>query len=642
MIALRFDTEKADHVSPILLSFPFDGIQLRLNQLWPDATSPLALSFDKPPFIGTTLRFENTWGSYSSPLQLYFDGNGPVEPPTPIDNTIGIECGVIWMLPSEPEINVTLSEACQALEVAASSVWHCEFSSGVETTTNWACKPALSIERVLPWQWYSEQRVNSSFNWAFTESFATNTTIDWLVPLNQQTNNAATWLNTLSTSIHTDVIWQDGLALHINQHVRYRGQKIAEQATLKWGFPAPQWKCSSQYQAPTSPMALQFNQQFSNQRGSVILRLTASPEVCKWYPGGGLIDANPVLPPLDFKVPITPQVRRSYIMQPQLSCIRVSDGLAIVLKSVSISQSRSQWASSGSVTFSSRIDAQRAANELLKISINGYDFFMWCEMPSESKSFGVSRYSATGRGRLAELSAPYIKAANYMNSTARSFMGLMGEIMANTGWTLASEITDFNVPATAFSYAGKTPAEAINMMANAIGAMLDIDSDTKTITVIPQWPTVPWDMTDAVPDLIAHDGVILEFTEKREIRPDANAVFVRGEQQGVAVKVKRSGSAGDNFAEDVVDKIITDVQAARMRGTAELANAGNKVSTSIRTKLMADLPPMRPGMLVGVQKGTEVFKSVCDSSSITASVNGSNGAVSVNQSATLLRNEVAA
>lgn len=328
-------------------------------------------------------------------------------------------------------------------------------------------------------------------------------------------------------------------------------------------------------------------------------------------------------------------------MQPQISCVRVSDGVAVVLKSVSISQSRSQWASSGSLTFSSRIDAERAANELLKISINGYDFYLLCESPSESKAFGKTSYSATGRGRLATLASPNRKAINYVNVVARSFIGLMADIVANTGWTVASQISDYPVPANAFSYAAKTPAEAINMMANSIGAMLDVNDETQTITVIPQWPVVPWNTASAIPDVILHDGVILEFNERIDIRPDANAVFVRGEQQGVAAKVKRFGTAGDNFAADIVDKLITDNQAARMRATAALANAGNKVQNSIRAKVIADLPPMRPGMLIGVRKGAEVFKSVCESFSINGSVNESTGMVTVNQTVTLLRNEVA-
>lgn len=325
-------------------------------------------------------------------------------------------------------------------------------------------------------------------------------------------------------------------------------------------------------------------------------------------------------------------------MQPQIICTRVSDDTVIVLKSVTRQISRGQWAASYSVTFSSRIDAERAKGELLKISINGYDFYMLCEQQSKTEAFGRSSYSASGRSRLAELSAPYKKAKNFVNTQARSFLGLMNDIVEYTVWTIASEITDFNVPAYAFSYSDKTPAEALHMIAAAIGAMLDVDDENKVINVIPQWPVTPWALNDTTPDIVLNPSVIIEHSEQTNVVPSANIVAVRGEQVGVYGHIKRAGSNGEDFANDVVDKLITDVQAARMRGTCELANAGNKVQNGIRTKIKADLPPMRPGMLVGVVFGETTYKSICDAVSISAAVSG-DAKVTVNQSPTLLRNE---
>ena len=57
--------------------------------------------------------------------------------------------------------------------------------------------------------------------------------------------------------------------------------------------------------------------------------------------------------------------------------------------------------------------------------------------------------------------------------------------------------------------------------------------------------------------------------------------------------------------------------------------------------VLADLPPMRPGMLIGVRKGAEVFKSVCEAWSISATVSESTGQVTVNQTVNLLRNKAA-
>ncbi|MGI2182444.1 hypothetical protein ACRN9F_09375 [Shewanella oncorhynchi] len=584
-----------------------------------------------------TLRFTKPWQNYTSPVRLRF-----IDTPVVVDNSFGIECGFSWFTLDAVEQALLLAEFSSDIESKIESPWENYNADEIAIDSVWLSNIANDSVLSIHWLFNLDTQTNTSVNWSLPIDHQVTLSVNWVVPDEHQIQSLINWLDIAAHQLHTAVKWIDGQEQESLLIIQYRGFVVDDEKSIKWGFHEPRWVCSTKYRPPVGKVTLRFNEPLSTQPNPIVLRFTASPNYCYWDDGGGLIDANPPLPTIDFKIPIEPQIRRSYLMQPQISCVRVSDGVAVVLKSVSISQSRSQWASSGSLAFSSRIDAERAANELLKISINGYDFYLLCESPSESKAFGKTSYSATGRGRLATLASPNRKAINYVNVVARSFIGLMADIVANTGWTVASQITDYSVPANAFSYAAKTPAEAINMMANSIGAMLDVNDETQTITVIPQWPVVPWNTASAIPDVILHDGVILEFNERLDIRPDANAVFVRGEQQGVAAKVKRFGTAGDNFAADIVDKLITDNQAARMRATAELANAGNKVQNSIRAKVMADLPPMRPGMLIGVRKGAEVFKSVCESFSISGNVNESTGMVTVNQTVTLLRNEVAA
>ncbi|MCB2381291.1 hypothetical protein KV201_03750 [Shewanella sp. SR1] len=606
------------------------------------------------------LRFSKPWLNKTSPITLRFVESGndvPVRVPITIpvdivvdfnvseiviDRTFGIEIGVSWFALDAVEQALMLAESAYDIESKTESPWLSYNADETDISSAWSSNIANDSTLSIAWLFNPDIRTDTSINWSLPIDHQVTLSVNWVVPDEHQIQSSINWLDISAHQLQTAVAWIDGQDQESPLIIQYRGIVVDDEKSIKWGFHEPRWVCSTKYRPPVGKLTLRFNEPLSTQQNPIFLRLTASPNYCYWDDGGGLIDANPPLPTIDFKIPIEPQIRRSYLMQPQISCVRVSDGVAVVLKSVSISQSRSQWASSGSLAFSSRIDAERAANELLKISINGYDFYLLCESPSESKAFGKTSYSATGRGRLATLASPNRKAINYVNVVARSFIGLMADIVANTGWTVASKISDYPVPANAFSYAAKTPAEAINMMANSIGAMLDVNDETQTITVIPQWPVVPWNTASAIPDVILHDGVILEFNERIDIRPDANAVFVRGEQQGVAAKVKRFGTAGDNFAADIVDKLITDNQAARMRATAELANAGNKVQNSIRAKVMADLPPMRPGMLIGVRKGAEVFKSVCESFSISGSVNESTGMVTVNQTVTLLRNEVAA
>ncbi|MDR8523484.1 hypothetical protein [Shewanella fidelis] len=569
----------------------------------------------------------------------------PVVPEIPIrDGSIGLDTMLAWLepLPVETRLNAVGYTAKVAHHYQLD--WVADKATQQQIVMGWHLGPLHNANTLLPLLIGEGKQQANNVAWDLPALYQQASTVSWLADGVVEVSSLITWSTSDSLYVGTVIAHIKGQPIDTELIFKFASthHDINQQLAIAWGPHKAQWICSTKYRAPeVGLLTMRFSESAidSTQR-PITLRFTESEKYCYFDDGGGLVDANPSLPTIDFKTSVEPQIRRSYLMQPKIHCERISDGLTIVLKSVTISQSRGQWASSGNMSFSSRIDAERAANELLKISINGYDFYLWCESLSESKSFGQSIYTASGRGRFAELSAPYVKACNYVNTQARSFMGVMADIIENLGWTLASEISDFNVPANAFSYAAKTPAEALNMMANAIGAMLDINNETKTIKVIPQWPTVPWNIAAAIPDVILHDAVIMDFSEKREIRPDANAVFVRGEQQGVAVKVKRSGSAGDNFSADVVDQLITDNQAARMRATAELANAGNKVQNNIRTKVMAELPPMRPGMLIGVRKGTEVYKSVCDSFTINASVNPNSGEVTVNQTVTLLRNEV--
>lgn len=616
------------------------AVTLRFSKLAKPKTSPITLNFGDD---GITLNFDQPWLAKTSPITLRFDGSDDTgEPePEPVPQILGIAVGLGWQAIAAIEQHIALNQYASKAEQRIVSAWQGD-KVEVQHRMDWASSP-LGTTVAMPWQVKLRHTRKVSLRWSLPPIRERRTAIAWRLGTHQQTRTKIGYHCYPAVYLRTRTNWLTGPQCHGVTHIAWQGDSVKTATNLQWGYPRPRWVCSDRWLdfAPKGKVTLLFDKPFVPKLAPISLQFDAVPMVCHWDNGGGPINANPTLPPIDFKIPIEPQIRRSYLMQPQISCIRVSDGAAVVLKSVSIAKSRSQWSSSGSVVFSSRIDAERAANELLKISISGYDFYLLCESPSESKGFGQHSFSATCRGRLALLASPHKKASNYVNMVSRSFIGLMSDIVANTGWSIASQITDFTVPANAFSYAAKTPAEALNMMAAGIGAMLDVNDETQTITVIPQWPVVPWNTATAVPDVILHDGVILDFSEQVDIRPDANAVFVRGEQQGVAAKVKRFGTAGDNFCVDIVDKLITDNQAARMRGTTELANAGNKVQTSIRTKVLADLPPMRPGMLIGVRKGAEVFKSVCEAWSISASVSESTGQVTVNQTVNLLRNKAA-
>lgn len=602
------------------------------------------------------LRFSKPWLNKISPITLRFVENGndvlvsvPITVPVNIvvdfnvseiviDRTFGIECGIGWFTLDPVEQALLLAEFARDHHVAVESQWLSYNAEVMNFESKWVSNIAVNHVRSVHWLFNDEHvRTNIAVRWTLPTAHQIETTLNWLVPNPYNSNTTLNWLNIAAQHLIRSIEWVDGKTYDKQLMIRYREFAIGDEKSIKWGFHEPRWICSTKYRPPVGKVTLRFSEPLSTQPNPIVLRFTPSAEYCYWDDGGGLIDGNPTLPNIDFKIPIEPQIRRYYLMQPTITCVRVSDSLPIVIVSCSISQSRGQWARSVSIEFSSRIDAQRAHNELLLITINGYEFYAIAEQPSTSKAFGIETHSSTGRSRTAELSSPYLLPISYTNTVLRSLGGIIGDLLQNTGWTAElSGIPDFSVPAGAFSVGKKSPIDAINEAASQLGCMILADDANRKLTIIPRWPTVPWEMATAVPDLTVHDAVITNYSESVSRNPLCDVVWLRGEQQGISAKVKRTGSAGNIPAADISAQLIVDNQAARIAGTNALADTGDKLNVTLSLPVMVDLPPATPGMLIGIREGAEVFKGTCDSWSIRASVSD-RGDIDIEQSITVIR-----
>lgn len=393
---------------------------------------------------------------------------------------------------------------------------------------------------------------------------------------------------------------------------------IAQPLLHQYGPTPSRWRCSSDYRPELGKAKIRFSKPAGQ---SLQLRFEAAPLVCVYLPGGGYKGNVPSTPVIDTKIPIEPQIQRAYVVQPTFDCIRVRDSQRIVISAFSLGTARGQFAMSIRCDFGSKIDADRARLELLKFTVNGYVFYGYIETFSKREVFGGVTWSGTGRSRAAELTANYVLPISYTNASSRSFVGILSDLLSNTGWTVELVgVPDFAVPARAFSITGKAPIDSIADAVGQLGLMILSDDNAKKIKVVPQFPTTPWLMAGAIPDLVVHDAVILENTVSDDLRPLCDCIFVRGEQVGVSAKVKRNGMAGNRPAADITASLIIDVQAARMAGTAALANTGNKKIWNMVLPVLPDLPPVRPGQLVGVRVGSDVFKTTADTMALNATV----------------------
>ncbi|GIU22267.1 hypothetical protein [Shewanella sp. MBTL60-007] len=604
-----------------------------------NAESPVTIEHPKNP-NRVVLRFSESWGNLRSPIKIRFEGEQPPQPPIR-DGGIGLDIVLAWLEPLQTEAQLAVVGHTDRVANQYQLDWLADIATQQQIALGWHLGPLHNANISLPLLLGAQQQQVNRFAWALPVLHQSITSVDWLSLETVEASVQAAWAITATYQLDTPLSFDNAEQVDVQLALSYlvMGSDINQQLAIVWGPHQARWICSTKYRPPAVGLfSVRFSESaLDNAQQPITLRFTESDRYCYFDDGGGLVDGNPSLPDLDFKVPIEPQIRRAYLMQPTLTCTRVSDSLAIVLDSVSFSDSRSQYAQSVNLQFSSAIDASNAENELLLIDINGYEFFALAEQPSTRSAFGTASYSSAGRSRSALLSTPWRAPISYTNDVARSFAGLLGDLLTNSGWSIELVgITDFTVPAGAFSIMGKSPIDAVSEACAQIGCMVIPDEFASKLSIVPRWPTSPWAMDSAIADINIHDSVIMSYSSQKQINQACNAAWVRGEQKGVSAKVKRAGTAGDIATADITAQLIVDNKAARLAGTNVIADTGNKQKITVTLPLMADLPPLKKGMLIGVTYQGDVFKATCDSVSISASMDINSG-LDVIQTVTLIR-----
>lgn len=236
------------------------------------------------------------------------------------------------------------------------------------------------------------------------------------------------------------------------------------------------------------------------------------------------------------------------------------------------------------------------------ITVDGHDWVFAVERIARTRRFGEHRASIQGRSVTALLGDPYMPAQSWLNGLQISAQQAVEQALEFTGATLDWGIDDWTLPAGAWSFAG-TPLQAALRVAEAAGAVLRSHPTEPRLIVRPRYPVLPWQWGAAAPTLQMPAAIITTDDLQPEPRPAYNAVYVAGMAGGVLGHVRRAGSAGDLLAPQVTDQLITAEVAARMRGSAELAGAGNKLMQTMTLPMLTDTwapGPVLPGWLVHV------------------------------------------
>ena len=219
----------------------------------------------------------------------------------------------------------------------------------------------------------------------------------------------------------------------------------------------------------------------------------------------------------------------------------------------------------------------------IRITLDGIQWVFVVDSLQRQEQFGQRRTRLAGRSATALVGSPYQADTSRLSTTARNAQQLAADALNLTGVGLDWGITDWLVPAGAWSHTG-TPLAAVQAAAEAAGGYVNSHRSAPTLLVRHPYPTLPggipggpwnWGGSFAADVELAPDSIITSSIERRD-GPDVNGIYISGTSQGVLALVRRSGTAGSKLANMVADPLITANAAAQQRGLSVLGAAGAK------------------------------------------------------------------
>lgn len=304
--------------------------------------------------------------------------------------------------------------------------------------------------------------------------------------------------------------------------------------------------------------------------------------------------------------PIVVPVREFYLVINEFSLVRADTAAPIEVSDFSAAIDTDSWCWGWSASLSAdQMDLVRSPTlgehvELIA-SINGTPLRLVVERMGRDRRFANATLKISGRGRAAWLADPHSPIASRYNTEARTAQQLLADALTingvSIGWTLDWRITDWLVPAGAWSHTG-TYMDAANRIAEAGGAYVQAHNTEQTLIILPRYPAAPWNWGALTPDIeIPEDVCEVEGIEWQD-KPDYNAVWVSGGTGGRRDRIRRTGQAADRPAPTIVDDLATAPEMTLQRGTAALGDTGRQAHITLRLPVLEETGIIQPGQLV--------------------------------------------
>ncbi len=342
--------------------------------------------------------------------------------------------------------------------------------------------------------------------------------------------------------------------------------------------------------------------------------------------GGTVIDPpRPPLPPTDV-ITFTIPTKTVYQMQHTITATLV-DLTPLNVAGISLSLDADSWAWQFSCKLLDvdqlplLVSAGDTPIEII-ITINGFEWRVLAEKTTHTKTFAKDEIGLSGHSLSALLAPPFLQPHSATQADLFTVQQL-AELELPNGWTIDWQAQNWNVPAGAFSYTAKTPIQVISEIAADIGAIVIPSRNSRTLKIAPRYPVLPWQFTEATPNLVIPDSALKTLTYRAVIPAQANGVYIHGgEVGGVIGWCRLTGTDGGRLSQTVTNSLMTDAIGCRALGERVLA--GQFTQPSLQSFALplnsTDMPLVNVGDLVRVNVGDSQVRGIVNSVSITANL----------------------
>lgn len=319
-------------------------------------------------------------------------------------------------------------------------------------------------------------------------------------------------------------------------------------------------------------------------------------------------------------------VLKVYVVNNVVELARLPGREAIPVKSIQIGIDASAWAwgFSASLPYAAlhMIEPTSSGPVEIEITINGAMWVMLVESFEVHRQFGQASLNIKGRSLAAYLAEPYAPRRSFVPDAPFTAQQLAAQELTRpglvTGFNLDWRLPDWLVPEGSWRVQALTPMAVISRIVESAGGTLNAHTRLKTLVATSRYPALPWNWANVPPDISLPVDAVKTLNLRWQEKPTFNAVYVSGERQGITGHVVRSGTAGDAIAPMVVDGLITHADAARERGRAILADTGKQAMVTLELPMFNAPGLIEPGLLIAVGEGTNHWRGLVRSTSISA------------------------